>query len=59
MAMGMTILVAYLLCVGTAVIGWFSNIVKLFNLDTLQTTEAIARCLGIPFAPLGSILGFF
>jgi len=42
----------------TAVIGWVSNIVALFYLDTFSG-EMVLRAVGIFLAPLGAFLGFF
>ena len=42
--------------------GWIANIVKLIDSisdSTSVTTMFIARCIGVVFAPLGAILGFF
>lgn len=40
--------------------GWIANIVKLIGLlDGGLTAMFVARCVGVFFAPLGSVLGFF
>jgi hypothetical protein len=41
-----------------AVVGWVSNIIALFSLDTFSG-EMVIRTAGIFLTPLGSILGFF
>ena len=43
-----------------ALVGWILNIIKLFYaLMGAETTEAVVRMLGIVFAPLGAIAGYF
>lgn len=42
-----------------AIFGWIANIVKVVGMVGGEiTTMFVARCVGIFFAPLGSILGF-
>lgn len=44
----------------TAAVGWGMNIYKLISmLGGEVTTWFIARVIGVIFAPLGSVLGFF
>jgi uncharacterized membrane protein len=47
-----------LLFISAIFIGWVSNIVALFSLDTFGG-EMVLRVAGIFLAPLGAILGFF
>ena len=43
-----------------ALVGWILNIIKLFYaLMGSHTAEAVVRILGIIFAPLGAIAGYF
>ena len=45
-----------------AIIGWVMNIYKLVTTAgpvAAWTAFEIARCIGIPFGPLGSVLGYF
>ena len=51
-------LLCFLLLIPAAIIGWISNIVALFSLDTFGG-EMVLRVVGIFLAPLGAILGFF
>jgi hypothetical protein len=47
--------------IGSAV-GWVINIFKLVqtNLPLAQwTVEEVVRAIGIPFAPLGAVMGYF
>ena len=39
-------------------IGWVMNIFKLFGADTITGMEVV-RAIGILFAPLGAIVGWF
>lgn len=42
-----------------AIVGWIANIVKLFHMTVDPvTTELILRIIGIPFGPLGAVMGF-
>lgn len=44
-----------------AIGGWVSNIVKVIGIaqqDRPVTTMFIVRCIGIPVAPLGVVLGY-
>jgi uncharacterized membrane protein len=50
-------LLCLLLLITAAIIGWISNIVALFSLDTFGG-EMVLRVVGIFLAPLGAILGF-
>jgi hypothetical protein len=47
-----------LLFISAIFIGWVSNIISLFNLDTFSG-ELVIRVVGIFLAPLGAVLGFF
>ena len=43
------------------VIGWCWNIVKIVHIarqDKPVTTMFVVRCIGIPVAPLGAVLGY-
>ena len=44
-----------------AVVGWVMNIVKLVAMmgEVAVTPMFIARILGVPFGPLGAVLGWF
>lgn len=45
--------------IGAAAFGWISNVVKLFGAATEPLTAMfIIRCLGVPVAPLGVVLGY-
>ena len=46
-----------LLLVLVAGIGWVSNIITLFHLDTFSG-EMVLRVVGIFLAPIGAVLGF-
>ena len=46
-----------LLLISAIFIGWVSNIIKLFSLDTFSG-ELVIRVFGIFLAPLGAVLGF-
>lgn len=52
-------LLAYFLILIALILGWILNLVKLFGIvnDPINGMF-ILRCIGIPFAPLGSILGY-
>ena len=40
--------------------GWIANIVKIVGMiDGEITAMFVARCVGVFFAPLGAVLGFF
>lgn len=51
-----------LVVMGVAIVGfggWVANIVKLIGMDwTGVTGLLVARAIGIPFAPLGAVMGF-
>lgn len=39
--------------------GWVNNIIELVSgLDTMTTTEAVVRGVGVLFAPVGIIMGY-
>lgn len=52
---------AYGAVVVVALVGWVLNIVALTGMDwdAGLTIEAVMRIVGIPFVPLGAVLGFF
>ena len=43
-----------------AIVGWVSNIVKIFGLDFSSdvTTEVVLRIVGVVMAPLGVVMGY-
>jgi hypothetical protein len=53
--------VGYASIVAIFVVGWGLNIAALINtgLDHALTTETVLRLVGIPFVPLGVIMGYF
>jgi hypothetical protein len=53
--------VGYASIVATFVVGWGLNIAAIVGtgLDTALTTETVLRLVGIPFVPLGVIMGYF
>lgn len=49
----------YVILIFACILGWVLNIIKLFGIANDPITGMfIFRCIGIPFAPLGSILGY-
>lgn len=53
--------IAGVIIVLAGIVGWVMNIVAILSGigDTTLTTMFIARCVGVFFAPLGAILGYF
>ena len=49
-----------ILCIGVAAVcGWVSNIYKFAQCDLKSPVKAeIVRGIGIPFAPVGAVLGY-
>ena len=57
---GIVTFLVWLLCMLLGVIGWIMNIMKIVPLlDGGFTPWLIGRLVGIPFFPLGAVLGWF
>lgn len=54
---GLVLVLALVLALGA---GWVMNIVKLFGADFDPITgEVVLRAIGVVFAPLGAVIGWF
>jgi len=58
--MPVSLALVWLAFIATLFTGWVINLVSLVqSLGGDVTTLFIARCVGVVFAPLGAVLGFF
>lgn len=49
----------YLFCLVFGLVGWIANLVKLLNMtETFPDKMFILRCIGLPFPPIGIVLGY-
>lgn len=54
-----TILCIAIVAAGITIYGWAANIATVVeNFDDPLTTEQVVRIVGIPFYPLGVVLGY-
>lgn len=58
-----SLLIIYLMIMLAASVGWFMNVVKILSMTFgnahFDWAVFIVRVLGMPFAPLGAIIGYF
>ena len=53
-------IIIWLVFLVTAAYGWFANIIKLVDMMSDPVTgEMVLRIVGIPFGPLGVVMGLF
>jgi len=54
------IIAVWLLVVAFAFYGWGSNLVNVLSMDNIDYSDGttVAQLVGIPFAPLGAIMGY-
>jgi hypothetical protein len=38
--------------------GWFTNVIKLYQEDSMSTGQIVIRGVGIPFLPIGAVMGY-
>lgn len=58
-AISISVVIFYFAVIIAAIGGWIANVAKLFGAAADPITAMfIIRCLGVPVAPLGAILGY-